>query len=55
MDEDGKRYYETGCDKGVLYVCDDTGKYGDGVAWNGLTGVTEVRVELSHQTVCKQW
>lgn len=40
-DENGKRYYETGCDKGVLYVCDDTGNYGDGVAWNGLTGVTE--------------
>ena len=36
----GERYYETGVKKGVLYVM-DAGKYGAGVAWNGLTAVTE--------------
>lgn len=39
-DEAGKRFYETGVDHGVLYVAED-GTYGTGVAWNGLTGVTE--------------
>ena len=36
----GERYYETGVKNGVLYVY-DAGKYGNGVAWNGLTAVTE--------------
>ena len=36
----GERYYETGVKNGVLYVM-DAGKYGSGVAWNGLTAVTE--------------
>lgn len=36
----GERYYETGVKKGVLYVM-DKGVYGKGVAWNGLTAVTE--------------
>lgn len=36
----GERYYETGVKKGVLYVM-DKGVYGAGVAWNGLTAVTE--------------
>lgn len=36
----GERYYETGVKKGVLYVM-DKGVYGVGVAWNGLTAVTE--------------
>ena len=40
-DETGKRYYETGVKKGVLYVQDDSGAYPTGVAWNGLTAVTE--------------
>lgn len=41
-DETGKRLYETGVKNGVLFVWDDeTGAYGNGVAWNGLTGVTE--------------
>lgn len=40
-DEVGKRTYETGVDKGVLYVQDDEGAYGKGVAWNGLTAVNE--------------
>lgn len=44
-DEVGTREFETGVDKGVLYVMgtDSNGKpeYGAGVAWNGLTGVNE--------------
>lgn len=52
----GERLYETGVDHGVLYVAKDTpagpedanygkgvGDYEAGVAWNGLTGVTESR------------
>lgn len=40
-DETGKRLYETGVSKGVLYVQGDDGTYGNGVAWNGLTAVNE--------------
>lgn len=40
-DETGKRFYETGVDHGVLYPLDETGKYSKGVAWNGLSSVTE--------------
>jgi hypothetical protein len=40
-DETGKRFYETGVDHGVLYIPDNTGVYTTGVAWNGLTTVTE--------------
>lgn len=40
-DQTGERLYETGIDRGVLYLIDNTGKYNNGVAWNGLTGVTE--------------
>ena len=40
-DEVGKRVYETGVDKGVLYVQNEEGAYGKGVAWNGLTAVNE--------------
>lgn len=40
-DAAGKRLYETGVKKGVLYVQDNNGAYPKGVAWNGLTGVTE--------------
>lgn len=40
-DETGKRLYETGVSKGVLYVQTDEGTYGNGVAWNGLTAVNE--------------
>lgn len=39
-DKSGERYYETGVKRGVLYVM-DKGAYGNGVAWNGLTAVTE--------------
>lgn len=41
-DKSGERYYETGVKNGALYVFDTTtNKYGTGVAWNGLTAVTE--------------
>lgn len=40
-DETGKRFYETGVSKGVLYPMADNGSYSKGVAWNGLTAVTE--------------
>lgn len=40
-DEVGKRFYETGVSKGVLYIPDVAGNYDDGVAWNGLVSVTE--------------
>lgn len=38
----GEHLYETGVDQGVLYPWDSTqNAYGDGVAWNGLTTITE--------------
>ena len=40
-DKTGERYYETGVRNGVLYVQDNSGAYPKGVAWNGLTAVTE--------------
>lgn len=40
-DKSGERYYETGVSNGVLYVADAQGTYPNGVAWNGLTAVTE--------------
>ena len=40
-DGTGDRIYETGIDRGVLYVMNSSGQYPEGVAWNGLTGVTE--------------
>ena len=40
-DVSGERLYETGISNGVLYVQDENGKYPKGVAWNGLTAVTE--------------
>ena len=36
----GERFYETGVKNGVLYVMEGT-TYAKGVAWNGLTAVTE--------------
>ncbi len=39
-DQTGERLYETGVKKGVLYPQSD-GEYQAGVAWNGLTGITE--------------
>jgi hypothetical protein len=40
-DQVGERLYETGVDHGVLYLPDSSGDYNTGVAWNGLTTVTE--------------
>lgn len=39
-DATGERYYETGVKNGVLYI-PTAGVYSKGVAWNGLTAVTE--------------
>lgn len=40
-DQTGERMYETGVSKGVLYPQSSSGTYPLGVAWNGLTAVTE--------------
>ena len=39
-DKTGERLYETGVKNGVLYV-QENAAYPKGVAWNGLTAVTE--------------
>lgn len=40
-DEVGKKFYETGIDRGVLYPQSANGTYPVGVAWNGLISVTQ--------------
>lgn len=40
-DETGKRFYETGVKNCALYVQDSSGAYPKGVAWNGITAITE--------------
>lgn len=40
-DQVGERVYETGVDRGVLYLPTNQGVYDTGVAWNGLVSVTE--------------
>lgn len=40
-DQTGERIYETGVRQGVLYPIQTGGLYSLGVAWNGLTAVTE--------------
>lgn len=40
-DKTGERFYETGVKQGVLYPQATDGTYPLGVAWNGLTGITE--------------
>lgn len=40
-DKTGERLYETGISQGVLYPIQTDGKYSLGVAWNGLSSVTE--------------
>lgn len=37
----GEKFYEMGTKHGVLYTMNDAGTYDNGVAWNGLTAVTE--------------
>lgn len=40
-DKTGEKTYETGVSKGVLYVQEASGVYGNGVAWPGLSKVDE--------------
>jgi hypothetical protein len=40
-DKIGERRYETGVDRGVLYLQNAQGVYNTGFAWNGLTAVNE--------------
>ena len=40
-DKSGEKLYETGVKKCALYVQDKNGTYPKGVAWNGITGITE--------------
>lgn len=40
-DGTGTRFYETGVSHGVLYTKKNDGTYNTGVAWNGLTNVSE--------------
>lgn len=40
-DEVGKRFYETGVSQCVLYPMTEGNVYGTGVAWNGITSVSE--------------
>lgn len=40
-DQTGERFYETGVKNGVLYPQSTGGTYPKGVAWNGLTAVTQ--------------
>lgn len=40
-DNSGEHVYETGVNHGVLYPLNASGKYTPGVAWNGLSTVTE--------------
>ena len=40
-DKSSERFYETGVKNGVLYVQGTGGTYPKGVAWNGLTAITE--------------
>lgn len=40
-DKVGERLYETGASNGVLYPIQTNGTYSLGVAWNGLSSVTE--------------
>lgn len=40
-DATGERYFEMGVSKGVLFVMGSAGTYGAGVAWSGLSTITE--------------
>ena len=40
-DKVGERFFETGVDRGVLYIPNSSGAYINGVAWNGLVSVSE--------------
>ena len=40
-DGTGEKYYHTGVDMGALFIMGSDGTYGEGIAWNGLTKVTD--------------
>lgn len=40
-DQIGEHFYETGTRKGVLFVTKSDNTYGEGVAWSGITAVSE--------------
>lgn len=40
-DKTGEHFYETGVKNGVIYPMSERGTYPKGVAWNGLTAITE--------------
>lgn len=40
-DKTGEHFYETGVKNGALYPMSESGTYPKGVAWNGLTAITE--------------
>lgn len=40
-DKAGERFYEAGVNHGVLYPLNNQGVYSPGVAWNGLTQISE--------------
>ena len=40
-DETGDRWFGNGVSRGMYYPMNNDGTYGEGVAWNGLTGVDE--------------
>lgn len=40
-DQVGEHFYETGVQKGVLYIPNSSNVYTNGVPWNGLTSVSE--------------
>lgn len=37
----GERYYQTGIEQAVLYPVDTNGTYTEGIAWSGITSVSE--------------
>lgn len=51
-DEVGKHFYENGVDHAVLYPVDAEGAYPSGVAWNGITSISE---SPSGADANKQW
>ena len=48
----GEHYYENGVDQAVLYLASTDGTYPTGVAWNGITSVSE---SPSGADANKQW
>ncbi|MDY6073114.1 MAG: hypothetical protein SPI49_03345 [Eubacteriales bacterium] len=51
-DESQNRFFEYGVSKGVHYLLDEQGKYSKGVAWNGLTNISD---NPSGADIDKKW